>query len=139
MLDDYFEVGDEIIIKHRQFVKLSQGLNHLSDFIQSHQAAGQQIFANELADRTVSVQINNIQNADQMLMALNYLDGQSLVKQWHVDAYKNQVLKLRLDITVVPETFVRFVDNESLLRHLPLDMGNNLIFSFQQELLEIGD
>ncbi len=126
------KLGEETIIKHRQFVELSQGFGHLTDFVQSHQAADQQIFANELADRTISVQVNNIQNADQMLMVLNYLDGQSLVNKSHVSAFKNQVLSLRLDISVLPETFARFVDKSALLSYLPLDTGNHLIFSVQQ-------
>ncbi len=121
--------GQELVMKHRQFVDLSTGFSYLSEFIQSHQAADRQIFANEMAKRTVSVQINNIVNADQMNVVVNYLNGQTLIDHWQVTALKNQVLTLRLEISVLPETFVRFVDNESVLTYLPLDAAQHLIFS----------
>lgn len=127
------KAGEETIIKHRQFVKLSQGFNHLSDFVQSHQAANQQIFANELANRTISVQINSIYNADQMLMIINYLNNQSLINQWQIEKLDGQVLHLRLEISVLAETFARFVGNESVLTYLPLDTGSSMIFSAQTQ------
>lgn len=125
------QMGQEVIMKNRQFVDLSKGFAFLSDFVQSHQAANRQIQANEMADRTVAARINNIHNADAMLAVLNYLDAQSLVKEWQVLSLKNSQMELNLSLSVVPETFTRFVSQEQVLEHLPLGDVNRLIFSFQ--------
>ncbi len=125
------KMGNDVVMKNRQFVDLSKGFAYLSDFVQSHQAASQQIQANELANRTVAARINNINNADNMLAVLNYLDAQTLVKEWQVLSFKNNRMELNLSLSVIPETFTRFVSQEQVLQHLPLGDINRLIFSFQ--------
>ncbi len=123
--------GQDIIIKHRQFVDLSKGFEYLSDFVQSHEAASQQVFANEVTDSTVTIRVNHIDNADRLLTVLNYFDAHSLVTSWQVLTLNNNQIDLQLKLAVVPDAFSKIVDREHVLKYLPLGDVDRLIFSFQ--------
>lgn len=119
--------------KHQRFISLPKGIEILSNFVQQQMASGQQVFANELFDQTLSVNIGNIQNADQLLTALNYFDRQSLVKSYQVTALQRGELQMRMEVSVITETLLRFIDSDGLLTHLPEQSDQNLSLLFKQE------
>lgn len=119
-------------IKTMKFVELSSGLETLASEIQRTMSEGQQVFADEFVQSTVSVKINDLVNPDQVLLLLDYFDNHALIDGYHVNQYQNGQITVMMNINVLPDTFVRFVSNEQFIEHLPLDLGNSIIFSMAE-------
>lgn len=119
-------------IKNLKFVTLASGLETLASEIQSAMSQDQQVFADEFNQSTVSVKVNNLINADQLLRLVNYFENHALIDNYHINQYKNGQLSVMMNINVLPDTFVRFVNDEKLLNHLPLDLGHSIIFSMAE-------
>lgn len=118
--------------KHQRFVSLPKGIELLSHFVQQQMVAGQQVFANELLDQTLAVSVGNIQNADQLLSTLNYFDNQPLINNYQVTALQQGNLEIRMEVSVITETLLRFIENDNLLTHLPEHSDRKLSFLFKQ-------
>lgn len=95
-------------------------------------ATGRQVFANELFDQTLSISVGNIQNADQLLTILNYFDHQPLIGSYQVTALQRSELEVRMEVSVITETLIRFLENDGLLTHLPEQSDRRLSFLFAQ-------
>jgi len=124
--------GQPLVIKNLKFVDLSSGLESLATDVQAKMSEGQQVFADEFSHSTVSVKVNNLENADQLLSLINYFDNHALIDKYHVNHLNNGQLSVMLDINVLPDTFVKFVSKEKVLNHLPLDLGHSIIFSMSE-------
>lgn len=118
--------------KHQRFISLPKGIELLSDFVQQQMATGRQVFANELFDQTLSISVGNIQNADQLLTILNYFDHQPLIGSYQVTALQRSELEVRMEVSVITETLIRFLENDGLLTHLPEQSDRRLSFLFAQ-------
>lgn len=117
------------MIKNLQFIELSSGLQSLASAVQSVLAEGQRVLANEFNANTVSVVVNNLTDADQMLRLMTYFDNHPLITQYQANQLKSGQLKLMMNIKVLPDTFVKFVEDEKVLEYLPLGVGHSLIFN----------
>lgn len=121
-----------LMIKNLKFIDLAAGLKSLAATVQSVLANGQRLFADEFNENTVAITINNLYEAEHMLQLLNYLDKHALVDQYQANQLKTNQLKLMMNIKVLPDTFVKYVENEGLLQHVPLDLGQSIIFKWVQ-------
>jgi len=121
--------SQETMIKNLKFLTLSSGLESLVTDVQLVMAEGQQVSADEFSLNTVSVIVNNINNAEQMLELINYFDNHALVQTFQIVNYKQAKLNLMVEIKVLPDTFIKFVENEHVLSHVPLDLGHTIVFS----------
>ena len=116
-------------IKNLKFVDLSTGLNTLAEDVQLSMSDGQQVFAEEFSQNTISVKVTNLVRPDEVLDLFNYLDNHALIDNYQASHFKNGQLDLAIEIKVLPDTFVKFVEKENVLTHLPLDLGNSILFS----------
>lgn len=124
--------GENLVIKNLKFVNLSSGLESLASDVQAKMSEGQQVFADEFSQSTISVKVNNIDNADQILGLISYFDNHALIDKYHINQLNNGQLSTMMDINVLPETFVKFVSKEKVITHLPLDLGHSIIFSMSE-------
>ncbi len=116
------------MIRNLQFVDLAAGMKSLVTNIQQVMAEGQRLYAEEFNSSTVGVSVNAINDADQMLKLLNYLDNHALVEAYQINQLKNRKVELMMKIKVLPDTFIKFVEGEGVVQHLPLEIGNTLLF-----------
>ncbi|WP_198538185.1 DUF2066 domain-containing protein [Marinicella sediminis] len=122
--------GDEPIqIKNLKFVNMSSGMSSLADLAQSMMASGQQVFAEEFSENTVSLLINNLANAEQLIDLKKYFDQHALIDRYQIQSFSNGRLSIMANIKVLPETFIKFVDAGQMLQHMPLDIGQSILFS----------
>lgn len=128
----FTQADQQTAIKNLKFIELASGLETLASDIQVAMSKDQQVFADEFSKSTVSVKVNNLMNPDQVLRLLSYLENHALIDDYHVNQYNNGQLSVMMNINVLPDTFVRFVDNEHVLEHLPLDLGHSIIFSMTE-------
>lgn len=126
------KTGEQTQIMNMKFINLSSGLETLASEVQSAMSKEQQVFADEFKQSTVSVKVAHMSSPDQMLKLLNYLDNHVLVDDYHVNQYKEGQVDLTMNINVLPDTFVRFVDKEKVLAHLPLDFTHSILFSMAE-------
>jgi len=116
-------------IKNLKFVSMSSGMESLANLVQSMMVEGQQVFAEEFSEHTVSLMVNDLLNAEQLIRLKKYLDQHALIDEYQIQSLRQGRLSLVAKIKVLPETFIRFVDGEQVLQHLPLDLGQSLLFS----------
>ncbi len=121
-----------MLIKNLKFVELSSGLKSLALAVQEVLAEGQRVFADEFNANTVAVVVNNISDSNQLLRLMSYFDNHPLIDQYQANNLKSGQLKLMMNIKVLPDTFVKFVEEENVLQHLPLGVGNSIIFNVAQ-------
>ncbi len=121
-----------LMIKNLKFIDLAAGLKSLASAIQAVLANGQRLFADEFSENTVAITVNNLYEAEHMLHLLDYLDKHALVEQYQAHQLKGNQLKLVMRIKVLPDTFVNYVENEGLLEHVPLDLGQSILFKYVQ-------
>ncbi|TDR16270.1 DUF2066 domain-containing protein [Marinicella litoralis] len=124
--------GKSLEIKNLKFVSLAAGMEALATDIQAKMSDGQQVFADEFNKSTVSVKVNNIENADQILSLITYFDNHALIDKYHINQLSNGQVAVMMDINVLPDTFVKFVSREQVINHLPLDLGHSIIFSMSE-------
>ena len=120
------------MIKNLQFLDLAVGMKSLAASIQKIMAKDQRLYAEEFHSSTVAVTINDINDANNVLKLLNYLDQHALIDEYQVNQLKSKQLNIMMRIKVLPETFIKFVENEGFLRHQPLDIGRSLLFKWVQ-------
>jgi hypothetical protein len=126
------EADKPVVIKNLQFLDLAAGMKSLVSFVQHVMADGQRLFADEFNDNTIAVTINDINDANNVLKLLNYLDQHALIDAYQVNQLKAKQMRMMMRIKVLPETFIKFVENEGLLLHQPLDLGRSLLFKWVQ-------
>lgn len=126
------EAEKPVVIKNLQFLDLAAGMKSLAGYVQNIMADGQRLLADEFSDNTVAVTINDISDANNILRLLSYLDQHALVDAYQVNQLKAKQMRLMMRIKVLPETFIKFVENEGLLMHQPLDLGRSLWFKWVQ-------
>lgn len=128
----FTKADQQTTIKNLKFIGLASGMETLTSEIQSALSQDQQVFADEFSKSTVAVKINDLMNPDQLLKLLSYFENHALIDAYHVNQYKNGQLSVMMNINVLPDTFVRFVNDEQVLEHLPLDLGHSIIFSMTE-------
>ncbi|MEZ5472939.1 MAG: DUF2066 domain-containing protein [Marinicella sp.] len=128
----FAKTDQQASIKTLKFIELASGLETLASEIQTIMSHDQQVFADEFSQSTVSVKVNNLVNSDQVLKLLNYFDNHALIDDYHINQLKNGQLSAMMNINVLPDTFVKFVDEEQVLEHLPLDLGHSILFSMTE-------
>jgi len=121
-----------VIIKNLQFLDLAAGLKSLAGMVQNILANGQRLYADEFNENTIAVTINDTYEANNMLELLSYLDQHALIEEYQVNQLKSKQLNVMMRIKVLPETFIKFVENEGLLQHQPLGVGRSLLFKWVQ-------
>lgn len=119
-----------MMIKNLQFVDLASGMKTLVQAVQAVMAEGQRLFADEFHANTISVAINDLMDADHMLRLLSYLDRHALVDAYQVNQLHANQLQVMMRIKVLPDTFIDFVNKEGLLAHVPLDLGQTILFKW---------
>jgi hypothetical protein len=122
----------QMVIKNLQFVDLAFGLENLASEVQENMSSGQQVFADEFSQSTVSIKVNNIDSANQILSLTSYFDNHALIENYHISQLNNHQIDVVMQIKVLPDTFVKFVTAEKVLEHLPLDLGHTIIFSMTE-------
>lgn len=115
-------------IKNLKFVSMSSGMESLANLVQSMMVEGQQVFAEEFSDHTVSLMINDLSNAEQLFALKKYLNQHALIDEYQIQSLQQGRVNVVARIKVFPDTFVRFVDAEQVLQHMPLDIGQSLLF-----------
>ncbi len=126
------QAGEQLVIKNLKFVDLASGLESLASDVQAYMSKDQQVFADEFSQSTVAVKVNNIENADQMLLLMNYFDNHALIDKYHINQLSNGQISAMMEINVLPDTFVKFVEKEKVINHLPLDLGRSIVFSMSE-------
>ncbi len=126
------EADKPVVIKNLQFLDLAAGMKSLVSFVQHVMAEGQRLFADEFNDNTIAVNINDVNDADNILKLLNYLDQHALIDAYQVNQLKAKQMRMMMRIKVLPETFIKFVEKEGLLIHQPLELGRSLLFKWVQ-------
>ncbi len=120
------------MIKNLKFLDLAAGMKALAGVVQSVMADEQRLYADEFNDNTVAVIINDINDANHVLKLLDYFDQHALIEEYQVNQLKSKQLSVMMRIKVLPETFIKFVENEGLLLHQPLGVGHSLLFKSVQ-------
>ncbi len=126
------EPDKPLLIKNLKFIDLAAGLKSLASTVQSVMAKDQRLFAAEFNENTVAITVNDLTEADHMLRLLNYLDNHALIEQYQANQFKSNQLNLMMRIKVLPDTFVKYVENEGFLQHVPLDLGQSILFNWVQ-------
>ncbi len=126
------QVDEKTSIKNLQFLDLASGMLTLVNDVQKAMAKNQRLYPDEFNQNTVSMIINDINTADQMLRLVDYLDHHTLIDNYLVSQLKGQQLQIMAELKVLPDTFVSFAENEGFLRHQPLDIGSNILFKVIQ-------
>jgi hypothetical protein len=120
---------EPVQIKNLKFVTMASGMESLANLAQSLLVEGQQVFAEEFSDNTVSLLINDLKQASQLISLKAYLDQHALIDDYQIQSFSQGRLSIMANIKVLPDTFVKFVDAEQKLRHMPLDLGQSILFS----------
>ncbi len=120
------------VIKNLKFLDLASGMKSLAANVQAIMANKQRLSADEFNTNTVAVTVNDISDANHVLRLLNYLDQHALIEEYQVNQLKSRQLNLMMRIKVLPQTFIKFVENDGLLVHQPLDLGRSLLFKWVQ-------
>ena len=118
------------MIKNLQFVDLAGGMKTLATAVQAVMAEGQRLYADEFHASTIAVAINDLLDADHMLRLLSYLDRHALVDAYQVNQLHANQLQVMMRIKVLPDTFIDYVNKEGLLAHVPLDLGQTILFKW---------
>ncbi len=119
-------------IKNLKFIDLAGGMKSLAANVQAIMADQQRLSADEFNINTVAVTVNDINDANNVLSLLTYLDQHALIEAYQVNELKSQQLNIMMRIKVLPQTFIKFVENDGLLIHQPLDVGRSLLFKWAQ-------
>ncbi|WP_223788967.1 DUF2066 domain-containing protein [Marinicella meishanensis] len=119
-----------MLIKNRQFVDLAGGMQALVTAVQAVMAEGQRLYADEFNTNTIGVSINDLVDADHMLRLISYLDNHALVDAYQINQFQDQQLQAVMRIKVLPDTFIDYVNKEGLLAHVPLDLGQTILFKW---------
>ncbi|VAW44706.1 hypothetical protein MNBD_GAMMA02-821 [hydrothermal vent metagenome] len=120
------------VIKSLQFLDLAVGMKSLAGNVQNIMADEQRLYAEEFNNSTIAVTINDINDANNILKLMNYLDQHVLIDEYQINQLKSKQLNIMMRIKVLPETFIKFVENEGFLRHQPLGIGRSLLFQWVQ-------
>ncbi len=126
------QADKQTVIKNLKFVDLASGLKSMANDVQKLMADGKRLYANEFNPSTVSIAIKELNDANQVLKLFNYLDQHALIDEYQANRLKSNQLNLMMKIKVLPDTFVNFVENEGLMEHVPLDLGQTILFNWVQ-------
>lgn len=126
------QTDKQIIIKNLKFVDLAFGLKSMAMTVQQIMAEGKRLYADEFNPSTVSITVKDLNEANQMLKLFSYLDQHALIDQYQASHLKSNRLQLMLSLKVLPDTFVKFVESEGLMEHVPLDLGQSILFNWVQ-------
>lgn len=122
------QVDKQTSIKNLQFLDLASGMLTLASDIQKTLAEGHRLYPDEFNPSTVSLIVNDINTADQMLRLMDYLDEHALIDRYLINQAKGQQVQLMAELKVLPDTFIGFVENEGFLRHQPINVGSSILF-----------
>lgn len=127
-----FEAAEsDAVIENRQFVDLPKGLDFLATSVQQKLANGERIEASKFGEFTLAVTVNNIDSAVAFLDLWQYLQNQPLIKDFQATAYQQNSLQLQLNVRVDRDAFIKVLDKEGSLQHMPVGMTHRTVFSWQ--------